>query len=152
MSHRLSGRKVNVRTGPDDLAVGVKPPLQDDDRVGGRVPVDAASHPGWIADHVVLLARGRILKEETETDIPIVDCRCGLARLPELERAQVIEDERLAYCCHARIVRQRLVVDVPAACAWVAAARAVLGVTIHLRCCSASLTCATTAIRFLNAV
>jgi hypothetical protein len=42
-------------------------------------------------------------------------------------------------------------------CGWilsaaVAATRAVLGVTIHLRCCIASLTCATTAIRFLNAV
>ena len=34
----------------------------------------------------------------------------------------------------------------------VAAARAVLGVIIHLRCCMASLTCATTAIRFLKAV
>ena len=47
---------MNVRAGPDDLAVGIEPPLQDDDRVGGRVRVDSTFYPRGIADHVVLLA------------------------------------------------------------------------------------------------
>jgi len=56
MPHRLARREVNVRARPDDLAIGIEPPLEHDQRVGGGVPVKAASHAGRIADEIMLFA------------------------------------------------------------------------------------------------
>jgi len=64
MLHGLAGRKVDVRAGPDDLAIGIEPPLQDDDRMGSGVPVRPASYAGRITDEVMLFAGSWVLIEK----------------------------------------------------------------------------------------
>ena len=62
--HRFASREVGVRTRANNLAVGIEPPLQYDDRMGGSVPVNAASDAGRIADEIVLFARSRVFIEK----------------------------------------------------------------------------------------
>jgi hypothetical protein len=60
----LARREVNVGAGPDNLAIGIEPPLPHDDRISGGVPVKAASHAGRIADEIMLFAGSWVLVDK----------------------------------------------------------------------------------------
>ncbi len=64
MLHGLARREVDVCAGPDNAAIGIEAPLQHDDRMGGGVPVKAASHAGRITDEIVLFAGSWVLVEK----------------------------------------------------------------------------------------
>lgn len=62
--HGLARREVDVCARPDNLAIGIEPALQHDDRMGGGVPVKAASHAGRVADEIMLFAGSWVLVEK----------------------------------------------------------------------------------------
>ena len=108
MLHGLAGREVGVCARPNNPAIGIQPPLQHDDRMGGGVAVQAASDAGRIADEVVLFARSRVLVEEPQRDRPVVNRRSRGLGFLQLERPEVVDDRRLAIS-HPPILSRELI-------------------------------------------
>lgn len=85
MLHRLASREVDVCARPNKLAIGIEPPLKHNDRMGGGVPMKAASHAGRIADEIVLFAGSWVLVEKPQCDRLVVNRRSRRSRFLQLE-------------------------------------------------------------------
>ena len=92
MPHGLAGREVRVCSGTDHSAVGVEAAFEYDDRVRGGVRVGQASQARWVADQVVLLARGGVLVKQPKPDRSVVDGRRRTTRWRQLERPELVDD------------------------------------------------------------
>lgn len=73
--HWVTGRKVAVRAGADQFAVGLESAFDDDDGLGSGVAMPPCHQAGRVPHQVVLRPRRRILIEEPQGDRAIVDGR-----------------------------------------------------------------------------
>ncbi len=71
--HRLPGREMAVRARADDLLVDLETAFEDHDGVRGCMPMETGLQPSRIQDEIVLRPRGRILVQEPQVDLSVVD-------------------------------------------------------------------------------
>jgi hypothetical protein len=96
--HRFSGWEMTVRPRTDDLVVDLESAFENDDGVGSGVPMQPGLQTSRVPDEIVLRPRVRILIQEPQADLPIVD---GELRLAQLDRPEIVDDDR-STVSHAR--------------------------------------------------
>ena len=91
VAHRLSGWEMTVRPWPNDLVIDLESAFEENDGVGGRVPMWTGLETGRVPDQIVFRPGFRILVQELQADLSIVD---GESRPAQLDRPEIVDDDR----------------------------------------------------------